>query len=73
MFSQHYDQVYLTWANFDQKYIDYLRGVYTVEPSFLHLKCAGPFKIFKAADMNMLGHIVLNLTVEQGKGRKEED
>lgn len=73
MFSQHRCDIYLTWAKFDENYIDYLRGVDAADSSFLHLKCSGPFNIFKASDMSLLRCLVLNLTVQQNKDRRGKD
>lgn len=76
MFSQHYNDVYLTWANFDKTYIDYLRGgdgVGASSRSFLNLKCTGPFNIHDPVHMRLLGSLILNLTIVQGKDRKDED
>ncbi|KAF7116126.1 hypothetical protein CNMCM5793_004146 [Aspergillus hiratsukae] len=67
--SQHFDEIYLTWAEIDDGYIDYLRHGYGSGDTFpfMHLKFVGPFHIHKSQDMEELGHLALSLTVQESQ------
>ncbi|RHZ50370.1 hypothetical protein CDV55_102846 [Aspergillus turcosus] len=69
MLSQHFDEIYITWAKIDEGYIDYLRHGHGSGDTFrfMHLKFVGPFHIYKSQDMDKLGHLVLSLTVQESE------
>ncbi|KAF7137025.1 hypothetical protein CNMCM5793_006829 [Aspergillus hiratsukae] len=69
MLSQHFDEIYFTWAEMDDGYIDYLRHGHCGDEtlSFMHLKFVGPFHIYNSEHMYDLGRLALSLTVQESE------
>jgi hypothetical protein len=60
------NEIYLTFAEFDADYVDYICGKPTdlKAPSFLRMYESGPFNTRIAKQMEALGHLALAFTID---------
>lgn len=74
MVSQDRHQIWLTFAEYDQNYVEYLRdGKMTDKPSFLTMHEYGPWEVGKKQQVNEIGRIMLAFAHQQLVKPKEFD
>lgn len=67
--SQDRHEIYLTFAEFDRSYVDYLAGQDNGKnakgsPSLMKMKTYGPYEITRHTHMKVLGEFLLGWTIQ---------
>lgn len=63
--SQDRHEIYVTIAEFDADYINYICGRESINRSFLNMQDYGPFRTDKRNHMSAFGHLILAFTIDE--------
>jgi hypothetical protein len=64
--SQDRHEIYVTVGTFDDNYVRYVQDEVEYANSFLRMKEYGPFNVNKPKQMDVLGCILLGLSIQGG-------